>query len=91
MGYRVDDKFVVADPVVMKEYELGTLSRGVSMLTLEDPECQNLMDALWQSGVRPSNGEGNVGMIGAMKEHIQDLRADVDWHRKVTMEAVKTT
>lgn len=34
-----------------------------------------LMDALWSAGIRPSNGEGNVGQIGAMKAHLEDMRA----------------
>ena len=29
----------------------------------------------------PGNGEGNVGMIGAMKEHLASLKEDVAWHR----------
>lgn len=33
------------------------------------------MDALWSAGIRPSNGEGNVGQIGAMKAHLEDMRA----------------
>ncbi len=40
-----------------------------------DPQgAQKLIDELWRLGIRPSSGEGNVGQIGAMKEHLNDMR-----------------
>lgn len=44
------------------------------MMILDDNEAVTLMDALWSAGVRPSNGEGNVGQIGAIKAHLEDMR-----------------
>ena len=41
---------------------------------MTDHNTQKLMDELWRIGIRPSNGEGNVGQIGAMKEHLNDMR-----------------
>lgn len=43
-------------------------------LSITDNSAQMLMDELWRVGVRPSNGEGNVGQIGAMKLHLDDMR-----------------
>ena len=44
------------------------------ILTITDEAAQELMDSLWYSGIRPTSGEGNVGQIGAMKEHLNDMR-----------------
>ena len=44
------------------------------MMMLSDIDATTLMDALWSAGVRPSNGEGNVGQIGAIKAHLEDMR-----------------
>ena len=58
---RIDEKFdegIPHDPMCY-------LSRSAAI---------ELMDSLWNCGVRPSNGEGNVGQIGAMKDHLNDMR-----------------
>jgi hypothetical protein len=44
-------------------------------VTLRDEEAQSLMDALWNTGVRPSNGEGSVGQLAATEAHLADMRA----------------
>ena len=69
----------VAETVNMKVVEQGSLVEP--LFNLDSDEAQALMDAMWNVGVRPSNGEGNVGMIGAMKEHLASLKEDVAWHR----------
>ena len=33
------------------------------------------MDSLWGAGIRPKNGEGSVGQIGATVRHLEDMRA----------------
>jgi hypothetical protein len=33
------------------------------------------MDTLWAAGVRPSDGEGSVGRVGALERHLADMRA----------------
>lgn len=43
-------------------------------LQLEQQELQQLMDQLWHAGIRPSNGEGAAGQIGALREHLADMR-----------------
>ena len=44
-------------------------------MVLRDEEAQSLMDALWNTGVRPSNGEGSVGQLAATEAHLADMRA----------------
>lgn len=43
-------------------------------LRLETRAVQSLMDDLWRAGVRPSNGEGNVGQLAATEKHLEDMR-----------------
>ena len=45
------------------------------LLRMEPGDVQKLIDALWSAGIRPSNGEGSVGQIGAMQKHLDDMRA----------------
>ena len=63
----------IMEPVVFRDMEPGELVKAPTVnMTKED--AQELMDAMWNAGVRPSNGEGNVGQIGAMREHLEDMR-----------------
>jgi hypothetical protein len=47
---------------------------GEPTLTLSPAEAQGLLDSLWEVGIRPSNGEGNLGEVGAVKSHLADMR-----------------
>lgn len=44
------------------------------LLTLEEDQAQELMDALWKGGLRPTKGRGSVGQLDAVKEHLDDMR-----------------
>lgn len=41
---------------------------------LDKNDAQTLMDDLWQCGVRPTDGAGTAGAMGAVQEHLKDLR-----------------
>lgn len=43
-------------------------------LQLDAGQIQNLMDDLWNAGVRPSNGTASTGQIAATDNHLADLR-----------------
>lgn len=43
-------------------------------MRLAATEAQQLMDALWWAGIRPSNGNGNAGQLGATEKHLEDMR-----------------
>jgi hypothetical protein len=63
-----------AQPLVMapwKPYE----AFQPPVFALSDAEAQGLLNELWRSGIRPSNGEGSVGQIGATERHLADMRA----------------
>ena len=53
-----DNKVAVAAPMVLKEHVDGTVI-DVAM-NLQTREAQSLMDALWQSGVRPTRDRKSV-------------------------------
>ena len=44
-------------------------------LHLKTDEAQQLCDALWEAGIRPTNGEGSTGQLAATRAHLDDLRA----------------
>jgi hypothetical protein len=50
-----------------------------------DSFLQVLMDAAWERGIRPKNYEGTASQIGAMKDHLNDMRAIVGKQLGVTL------
>lgn len=44
------------------------------LLTLDENQAQQLMDALWAGGLRPTEGHGSAGQIGAVERHLEDMR-----------------
>jgi len=40
-------------------------------------EATQLLDELWRAGIRPTDGTGSVGQLGATQAHLQDMRAIV--------------
>jgi len=65
-----------------KEGHYGTLSfekvamdmPGPRAALIEDRDAQALMDDLWASGFRPTEGAGSAGAMGAVQQHLKDLR-----------------
>ena len=41
---------------------------------VEYGELQGLMDEMWRAGIRPNNGEGSIGQLGATERHLEDMR-----------------
>jgi hypothetical protein len=37
-------------------------------------QAQQLMDELWRCGIRPAEGAGSVGQLGATERHLADMR-----------------
>lgn len=42
--------------------------------SLELAAAQELMDSLWQCGLRPTEGAGSAGALAATERHLADLR-----------------
>ena len=81
------NEFSVGQPVVFKKAKRG--ERSDPFLSLSGNEVQKLMDELWRVGIRPSNGEGNVGQIGAIENHLHDMRKIVQKNLNVSFERIK--
>jgi hypothetical protein len=43
-------------------------------IELPSETAQQLMDALWQCGLRPSEGSGSAGSLKATQDHLRDLQ-----------------
>ena len=66
------DDVLVASRIEFVEVRMCDFAPPVAMLT--EQECAALMDSLWKAGIRPSDGEGSVGQIGAVTRHLEDMR-----------------
>lgn len=70
-----------AEPIVMQKMELDDARM---YLTDDDPRfapininqhsAQQLMDDLWQCGLRPSEGTGSAGQLASVQKHLADMR-----------------
>lgn len=72
MRKRTADGDSVASSVLMTPHEIGT--RVDPMLHLSIHEAQQLVDELWQCGLRPSEGSGSAGAMAATQKHLEDMR-----------------
>jgi hypothetical protein len=45
-----------------------------TFLNLGPSEAQGLMDALWDAGLRPTEGSGSAGALAATQRHLEDMR-----------------
>jgi hypothetical protein len=41
---------------------------------LDERGAQEMMNELWRLGVRPTDGSGSTGHLGALENHLADLR-----------------
>ncbi len=42
--------------------------------TLDEHAAQELIDSLWTAGIRPTEGRGSAGQLGATERHLEDMR-----------------
>ena len=83
VGQGDPNRIGIAKPMVFEKIEIGLHVDPV--LSMKKQEAEALMNELWRVGIRPSNGEGNVGQIGAIKHHLNDMRAIVEKQLKVKL------
>lgn len=73
--YMETGKGHIIEPIVMtvtKDPESGMWHPPT--MELSEGEAQGLIDALWQAGYRPNNGESSLQHIEALKHHLEDMR-----------------
>jgi hypothetical protein len=76
----------VGAPVEMRQYDEA--QRVPPTLELRPEAAQQLMDALWQCGLRPTEGTGSAGALAATQKHLDDMRALVFKSPLLTKEPV---
>lgn len=53
-------------------------ANDVSPISLPVEGAQNLMDELWNCGIRPSEGSGSAGAMRQAEEHIATLKLEAE-------------
>ena len=53
-------------------------SMTIPCMELGKTEAQVLMDDLWNSGIRPTEGSGSAGSLKATENHLKDMQKIVD-------------
>lgn len=66
------DKVRIPESIVWKEVEEGSYFEP--MLRITELQGQELMDALWAAGLRPTEGAGSAGAMSAVQAHLADMR-----------------
>jgi hypothetical protein len=59
--------------VIMEKIETGM--EMPTALVLNREQAQGLMDSLWESGIRPTEGMGSAGSFAAQAAHLSDMRS----------------
>jgi hypothetical protein len=70
--FSTERPFAVAEPLTMRDRKQGETI--VPTFTLENMAAQQLIDALWSCGLRPSEGTGSAGSLAATQQHLADMQ-----------------
>ena len=66
-------KLRVVTDLVIKEYDDAVIEAHDDIV-LPTQTAQELIDGLWDCGLRPSEGSGSAGALKATQEHLKDLQ-----------------
>ena len=69
-------KRAVVKNITLENVEPGEFQAPTLMLT--KTAAQVLMDDLWSSGLRPTEGSGSAGSLRATEKHLDDMRRIVE-------------
>lgn len=71
--HEIDGKrFAVSNPMFTEIVPEGNIVEPT--FRLHNEEAQELMDALWDAGLRPTEGSGSAGSLAATERHLADMR-----------------
>lgn len=81
------DKFFTVTPLTPSNFKERHLyeTDGVPMTIINDTAAQQLIDDLWQCGLRPSEGTGSAGALAAVEKHLADMRKIVGSKLKIEL------
>ena len=68
----VGDGWTAMQPGVMAKQDRNQVVPA--FLEVENDEAQQLMDTLWECGLRPTEGSGSAGSLAATQRHLEDMR-----------------
>lgn len=72
----------IPDPVVIRVLERkDEVNIRPPFLTIGMEEAQQLMDEMWNVGLRPTEGSGSAGSLAATQRHLEDFRRLVFRHK----------
>lgn len=69
---RGDGVFDHGQPLIFERLEPGGIAPPT--ISLRPEEAQSIMDALWDAGLRPTEGTGSAGALAATQKHLEDMR-----------------
>jgi hypothetical protein len=69
---KTGDTYYYAEPVMMVKAEEGAFNPPA--FRIDTQAAKNLMDDLWNAGVRPSNLKHSKEIIDSLNSHIDDFR-----------------
>lgn len=75
------EKHAAVEDIVFKPAPPGTIIRPA--FELDKGQCQELMDSLWNNGIRPSDGVASTGQIGAMQNQIESIQYHLEDMRRL--------
>lgn len=67
-----DDRKTRVKEIVLEERDQNF--EHAPSFSLDLDQAQTLMDDLWHSGIRPTNGSGSAGAMRAVERHLEDMR-----------------
>lgn len=76
LANKTPQSIAVLTDLIVTEYpnEDGASILAPSSIKLGAETAQRLMDALWNTGLRPSGELDSIGQLDALKEHLKDMR-----------------
>lgn len=64
----------IAQPIEFKTVDADDGSKVMPAMRLPIQSAQQLMDELWQCGLRPTEGTGSAGSLAATERHLADMQ-----------------
>jgi hypothetical protein len=70
-----DGRVSYVSKLVMETVKEGEFVETSDVFTIPHETAQELIDSLWQCGLRPSEGSGSAGSLKATQDHLKELQA----------------
>ena len=68
-------EYYIANPATMvRRHEKDMFLPVTPTTTLSPTAAQQLIDDLWDCGLRPSEGSGSAGQLAAVERHLKDMQ-----------------